>query len=547
MKTSSLKILGCAAALALLTTTRAQTSDDVQLVPPPDTNAQADAPVQQTQQVDVQPNVIVVPMQAEALDTNADAANAELNAQQLQQIQQIQQMQQMQNGQGVQPNQSRGQNNFNQGRNNDRFTRTRGNTRDSNGRLSSGASDPGMFVPPTGNGTNGTDGLIMNFRGAQIDQVLNYLSDAAGFIIELDTRVSGTVDVFSAHPVSKDEAVQLLNSVLNKNGYAAIRDGRRLRIMSKDSAVRSQIPVIIGNDPDKIPMNDEIVTQIIPIRYVQARQLIIDLSSLTSSPSIFANDAGNSIVVTDTQANIHHLVELVKAIDGSAEDVTIVETFHLQHHDPVEVASIITSVFADQSQNGGSQAPIRFGGLGGAGGFGGFGGAGGFGGFGGGGRGGGGGLRALLGGGGQQGGQGNQSAVRQKAKVMAVADQRTASVIVTAPKDVMEQIRELVTQADKEESPKVAHMSVIHLENADPVQVQKVLQQLQGNNGRTATTTQNSPLITRQNQTTTTSGTTGFGTGGTGGGGGGFGGGGGGGGGFGGGTGGGGGFRGGGQ
>ena len=33
--------------------------------------------------------------------------------------------------------------------------------------------------------------------------------------------------------MSKDEAVQLLNSVLNKNAYAAIRDGRRLRVMSK--------------------------------------------------------------------------------------------------------------------------------------------------------------------------------------------------------------------------------------------------------------------------------------------------------------------------
>ena len=238
-----------------------------------------------------------------------------------------------------------------------------------------GTSDPGAFIPPA-SGTNGSDGLILNFRGAQIDQVLNYLSDAAGFIIELDTRVSGTVDVFSAHPVSKDEAVQLLNSVLNKNGYAAIRSGRMLRIMSKENAMRGQIPVIIGNDPDNIPMNDEIVTQIIPIRYVQARQLIIDLSSLTQSPSIIANDAGNSIIVTDTQANIHHLVELVKAIDGSAEDVTVVKPFRLQYHDPVEVATLITSVYADQSngQGGGQTDSIwRFGGGGGfhGGGFGG--------------------------------------------------------------------------------------------------------------------------------------------------------------------------------
>jgi hypothetical protein len=530
MKTLSIKILGCAAALALLTTTRAQTPDDTQTVPPPDTNVPPDTSVQQAQPADAQPNVIVVPMPTEALDTNADATvNGAADG--------VQNMQPIQNGQPGQPNQFRGPGGSNQyqGRNFDRNNRSGRYGRDSGQqRLTAGASDPNAFVPPVDSSTNGSDGLILNFRGAQIDQVLNYLSDAAGFIIELDTHVSGTVDVFSAHPVSKDEAVQLLNSVLNKNGYAAIRDGRRLRIMSKENAMRGQIPVIIGNDPDKIPMNDEIVTQIIPIRFVQARQLIIDLSSLTQSPSIIANDAGNSIIVTDTQANIHHLVELVKAIDGSAEDVTEVRAFHLQYHDPVEVATLISSVFVDQSggQNGGGQAPIRFGGFGGGGG--GFGGFGGFGGRGG-GQGGGGGLRALFGGGGaggQQGGQ--QGAVRQKAKVVAVADQRTSSVIVTAPKDVMAQIEELVTQVDQN-SPKVARVSVIHLENADPIQVQKVLQQFQGNNSRTTQTSQNSPLMTRENQTTTSSstgfGTTGGGTGfggGGGGGGGGFGGGGGG-------------------
>src|SRR6202012_1036950 len=101
--------------------------------------------------------------------------------------------------------------------------------------------------------TNGTDELYLNFRGAPIDEVLNYLSDAAGFIIEHDTRVSGTVDVWSAKPVSKDEAVQLLNSVLNRNGYAAVRSGRTLRIMSHEDAIHSEIPVVVSNDPESIP------------------------------------------------------------------------------------------------------------------------------------------------------------------------------------------------------------------------------------------------------------------------------------------------------
>ena len=114
--------------------------------------------------------------------------------------------------------------------------------------------------------------LRMNFRNAPIALVLNYMSEAAGFIIELQTPVQGTVSVWSSQPVTKEEAVDLLNSVLNRNGYAAVRTGRKLTILSKADALHANIPVKIGNDPDKIPQNDEMITQIIPLRYVEAGQ-----------------------------------------------------------------------------------------------------------------------------------------------------------------------------------------------------------------------------------------------------------------------------------
>jgi hypothetical protein len=58
-------------------------------------------------------------------------------------------------------------------------------------------------------------------------------------------------------------------------------------------------------------------------------------------------------------------------------------------------------------------------------------------------------------------------------------------------------------------SPKVAHVSVIHLENADPQQVQQVLQDMfQSSTASRNTSSQASPLMNRiqQNQGTMTSG-----------------------------------------
>ena len=122
--------------------------------------------------------------------------------------------------------------------------------------------------------------------------VLNYLSDAAGFIIVLETDVKGKVDVWSNQPMTKEEAVSLLNSVLNKNGYAAIQNGRTLTIVSRDEARKKDIPVKSGNNPDKIPKDAAIVTQIIPVRSLNAVQLAKDLAPLTEA-SLTANESGN--------------------------------------------------------------------------------------------------------------------------------------------------------------------------------------------------------------------------------------------------------------
>ncbi len=343
---------------------------------------------------------------------------------------------------------------------------------------------------------NGEAGLRLNFRGASLDQVLNYLSEAAGFIIVLDTKVSGKIDVWSNTPLTRDEAVNLLNSVLNKNGYAAIRNGRTLTVVNKDEAKTKNIPVKQGSDPAGIPTNDEIVTQIIPVRFVEVAQLLKDLQPLVSTTTTMsANEAGNSIVITDTQANIHRVAQIIQAIDQGAEDVTEVEVFRLQFADPTEMATLLASVFPDETKSSGSQSPVQFGG--GPGGFG----------------------RFFGGGGGNNtstANAGQNSRIKKRARVIAVADARTQSVIVSAAGGLMAQVRGMITQLDSNPAKK-QKVYTYSLENADAQQVETVLKEMfesttTRNNSRTSQN-QNNALQNRANQsqsgTSTTTGTSG--------------------------------------
>jgi len=351
------------------------------------------------------------------------------------------------------------------------------------------------FAPPAqAVGTNNPDELRLDFRNAPLEMVLNYLSDAAGFIIVLDTRVNGSVSVISSHPMTRDEAVDLLNFELNKNGYAAIRDGRTLTIVDKNDAKTRDIPVKTGNNPDLIPKNAEIVTQIIPIRFVEARQLVSDLTSFVSpQATVVANEEGNSIVITDTQSNIRHLAEIIKAIDSSAEAETEIRVFRLKYASPTDVAAELESIFPNGTSGNNAQSPIRFGGMGG--------GPGGF-------------FARMMGGGGgapAATGTGSNDRVKKATQVTAVADARIQAVIVTASKDLMEQIAGMMSDLDVP-SPRDQKVYVFHMNNADPQEAAQVLQNMfqsgSTSRGSSGSSASSALMLRQQNNTTTTSSST---------------------------------------
>lgn len=357
------------------------------------------------------------------------------------------------------------------------------------------AVSPDNFANLTARNSN-TNQLWLNFRGVPLDMVLNYLSKAVGFIIVMDTQVSGNVDVWSDRPVSTDEAVNLLNAVLNKNGYAAVRNGRTLTIMTKADAKTHDIPVKIGNNPALVPNNDEMVTQIIPIRYVDAKQLATDLAPFVSSQAtIVANEAGNSIVVTDTQANIRHLMKIIEAVDNSAQGETEIRVFPLKYANPTDVANELGQIFPNNSSNNQNQLPIRFRNP-----------------F----------FRRMMAAANNNNNQ--NAAIQKQSEVIAVADARTQSVIVSASKDLMEQIAGMIEQLDVP-SPRDQKVFVFHMKNGDPQQAMQILQNMfpstsgttAGGSG-TSSSSQNSALQNRAIQNATSMGsssssstTTGFG------------------------------------
>lgn len=309
------------------------------------------------------------------------------------------------------------------------------------------------------------DGIRMNFQGAPLSEVLNYLSEAAGFIIVQETPVTGTVNIVSKQAVTADEAVDLVNAVISEKGFVAMRNNRILTIVPRRDAQKRELPVIRGSDPALIPRKADMVTQILPLRYVEAAKLIENLRPfLSAEATISSNDNSNAILLTDTQINIRRIAQIIHELDTSISSIATIHVFPLRFADAKELASVITQLFAsDQSGARGGQNAQQAGGPPFFGGFGGFGG---------------------RGGGGAGGGRNAapQSEARTAAsRVIAVSDTQSNSVIVSAPDEYMATISEVVSRLDTSITD-ITETRIFHLEHADATELATTLNALYGDN-----------------------------------------------------------------
>ena len=311
--------------------------------------------------------------------------------------------------------------------------------------------------------------MTLNFQDASIDVILDELSAVAGFIVVKEVKPEGRVTLVSRQPISGEEAISLLNTVLRKNHYAAIQQDRILKIVDADAAKRLNIPVHTGSDPGKIANTDELITQVIPLKYSDATQLKTDLQPLISPDADFTSNASsNALVITDTSANVKRIVQIVADLDTSVADSIDVKVFQLVYANSTDAAKLINDVFGNLdssrpqgSNDNGGGGPGGFGG-GGPGGFGG-------GGFGGGNRGGGGFGRMI-----QQAMSAGQS---KRAKITAAADTRTNSVVVTGPADALANVADVIKKLDSNPEAQQT-VFVYRLRNAQALNLEAVMNAL---------------------------------------------------------------------
>ena len=160
-----------------------------------------------------------------------------------------------------------------------------------------------------------------------------------------------------------------------------------------------------------------------------------------------ADQPSNSVVVSAPDEYMATISEIVSRLDTSISDITETRIFRLLHADATEMSNILNTLYSSTSTSGGQPGRGSSGAAG---------------------------ARPAAAGGGSAARQPSLSAILE-AQMVAVADPRTNSVVVSASRDNMEEIALTVGRLDTTDDKK-QHVHIYTLENADPDNVASILQ-----------------------------------------------------------------------
>jgi len=187
--------------------------------------------------------------------------------------------------------------------------------------------------------TSSASAVTLNLKNAELLTFIETVSQATGKNFIIDPQVQGKVNVISSTEIDNKELYHLFLSVLRVHGYIAVEGDDFTKILPQ-SNLKENSSFISSTS------NDIIVTTTIAIANVPANQLVPVLRPIISQYGLLAAyTPSNSIVVTDTQANITRLNKVIAELDKEIDDDY--EVIALKNSSAEEIAQVIKSLFPD--------------------------------------------------------------------------------------------------------------------------------------------------------------------------------------------------------
>ena len=189
--------------------------------------------------------------------------------------------------------------------------------------------------------------LVLNFDNADVEIVIQAAAEIVGFNYVLAPTARGRkVTVQTIGKIANNDVFNVLLTILDVNGLAAVKSGNLYRIIPKEGAPQSSIRTVVGREADPSRSGDEVLTQLIPLQYISATDAVNLLRPFVPQQGgISAHRETNLLIITDTAANIRRVLDIVKLVDVEVA-VDELQIMPLRHSDAQELAQLLNQMFS---------------------------------------------------------------------------------------------------------------------------------------------------------------------------------------------------------
>ncbi len=189
------------------------------------------------------------------------------------------------------------------------------------------------------------DSIKLSFEEAPLAQVVRtILGDLLSVDYVLHPPISGTVTMSTQNAVSADQALNLLETALQANGMAMVRDVRGTYHVGRIDALKS-----IGASVRQASVGTQMApgygTILVPLQYIGANEMAAILRPMVPSDAIVRVDnVRNLLVMAGSRAQAEGWLDMVRTIDINLLEGMSVGVFPLKYVSVQEVSAALQLV-----------------------------------------------------------------------------------------------------------------------------------------------------------------------------------------------------------
>jgi general secretion pathway protein D len=196
--------------------------------------------------------------------------------------------------------------------------------------------------------------FTLNFKDVDIVEFLNMMSQLIGKNIIVDDKVRGKITISSVKKFPVAHAYQILMSILEVKGLAAVETPTLIKIVPVRDAIKKNAEIVIDGRKHSIRTEDEkTITYLLTIKYVDANEIANALRSLKSNDvDIVVYPVLNILILSGVSSQIEGLIKIAQELDKDIRDKKEEETVssgnihvvHLENADAEQLAAVLSRI-----------------------------------------------------------------------------------------------------------------------------------------------------------------------------------------------------------